>query len=147
MWAPGYYGSHISISNLIFYTFPGIRDMTSLHVFIVLSLPYTQSLRISSVGCRNSRVQQFAAFFCQWLTLAELTMSHPVQQEWVGECSARSMSKHPALPTLSMGPDFTEGAEPGIGHCQWCSAQMCYLLYNKATPASSHLLCRGHISV
>lgn len=48
---------------------------------------------------------------------------------------------------LSMGPDFTEQAEPGIGHCQWCSAQMWYLLYSKASLASSHLLCRGHVSV
>lgn len=83
--------------------------------------------------------------FCLWLTLSELTMPHSVQQKWVGGCPARSVSKHPALATFSMGPDFTEGAEPNTGHCQRCSGQMCYLLYKNPTLASSHLLCRGHM--
>lgn len=84
--------------------------------------------------------------FCLWLTLPEQTMSHPVQQKRVGGCPARSVSRHPALPTHSMGPDFTEGAEPGTGHCQWRSVQMCPSLSTKATLASSHFLCRGVIS-
>lgn len=118
--------------------------MTFLHISIVPSLPCTQSQGITSVGCLKSTTVHCC--FCLWLTLPEQTMSHPVQQKRVGGCLARSMSRHPALPTHSMGPDFTEGAEPGTGRCQWRSVQMCHSLYTKATLASSHFLCRGVIS-
>lgn len=76
---PGYCGSQVSVSNLVFSTYPGIRDMTTLHTFTGHPLPYTQSLGITSMGFLMSRVQQFTvALACGSHLQSLLTVSHPV---------------------------------------------------------------------
>lgn len=68
--------------------------MTSLHIFIVPSLPCTQSQGITSVGCLKSTTVHCC--FCLWLTLPEQTMSHPVQQKRVGRVSSKIYEQTPS---------------------------------------------------
>lgn len=140
MWDARHYRSHISISNLIFYTYPGIRHMTSLHVFIVLSLPYTQPLGISSVGCRKSRVQQFTvAFACGSLFQSWPSPMQSNRNVWEGVqqdlwTNSQLCQHFPWVLTSQRGQSLALGTASG--------AQLwCVTCYTTKPPLLPHIYC------